>query len=292
MAFSNVTQTTVASEFIPGLGSSLGVLTREIVKEARAAVVIAPLISHWSLEGKEGKSISVPKWPTISASAVSEATDLANTAINPTQVTLTASEVGLMATITDLLTKSDIIEELTGNDQYSKLLGRAIGTKIDVDIATLFTALNGGSAVGTSGTDITINDFLQAIYTLDNAEARGQYQCVLHPVQYHHLRKALQVATGIVYGGKEEFTLNGQIGRFFGVNVFQTTNVQAGGTSIDKAGAMFVKEALGMLTKWSARTELERNASLRATEVVETTAYAVGEIVDTFGVSIETDATV
>ena len=54
---------------------------------------------------------------------------------------------------------------------------------------------------------------------------------------------------------------------------------------------MFVKEALGMLTKWPARVELQRDASLRAWELVNTICYGVVELVGTFGVAIETDAT-
>jgi hypothetical protein len=76
----------------------------------------------------------------------------------------------------------------------------------------------------------------------------------------------------------------------FGVNVYQTTNVQTANTGADRAGAMFSSEALGLATKWPARTELQRDASLRATEIVVTACYGVGELVDSFGVPIVTDA--
>ena len=285
MAFSNVTQTSIASEFVPAITD------RRIIEEARASVIIAPTITHHSLQGQPGKVLTVPKWPSVSASAVSEATDLSNTAINPTGVPITASEVGIMSTITDLLVESDILGELTGNDGYSLTHARAIADKIDYDIAALFPALAGASAVGTSGTDITLANWLTAIYTLDAANARGPRVGVLHPVQYKHLRSALSVATGVVYGGKEEFSRTGQVDVLFGVPTFQTTNVGAGATSIDWAGAMYVKEALAMLTKWAARTELQRDASLRATELVTVVCYGLAEVMDVFGVSIQTDAT-
>lgn len=45
------------------------------------------------------KFLSMQQFP---AAAVSEASDLSNTAINPTSVTITASENGIMTTLTDL----------------------------------------------------------------------------------------------------------------------------------------------------------------------------------------------
>ena len=49
------------------------------------------------------------------------------------------------------------------------------------------------------------------------------------------------------------------------------------------------QRALAYVEKWAVRPEMERDASLRASEVVVTTAYAVGETDDAAGVSIITD---
>ena len=49
-----------------------------------------------------GKSVEVPIYGVVSAAAVSEAADLSNKSVNPTSKTITASEVGIMTTLTDL----------------------------------------------------------------------------------------------------------------------------------------------------------------------------------------------
>ncbi len=52
------------------------------------------LVKNYVITGG-GKAVEVPVYAQVSANGVSEATDLANTAINPTSVTITASEVGV-----------------------------------------------------------------------------------------------------------------------------------------------------------------------------------------------------
>ena len=89
--------------------STLSELYTEIVAEALFVAseqsTMRPLVRNYAITGG-GKSVEVPIYGTVSASAVAEATDLSNTAINPTSVTITASEVGIMTTLTDLARNS------------------------------------------------------------------------------------------------------------------------------------------------------------------------------------------
>jgi hypothetical protein len=48
------------------------------------------LVKNYTITGG-GKAVEVPIYSAVSASAVNEATDLSNTAIDPTSVTITAS---------------------------------------------------------------------------------------------------------------------------------------------------------------------------------------------------------
>lgn len=50
--------------------------------------------------------------------------------------------------------------------------------------------------------------------------------------------------------------------------------------------------AIGYVTKWGSpvRVELQRDVTLRATEVAVTSAYGVGEIDDPSGVALQSDA--
>jgi len=281
---SNETTLTTANDLVYA-----ALINESVIDYARASVVVASLVRQFSLEGRPGRVLDVPVWGGLSAAGVDEGTDLTNTALATDKVTLTAAEVGVMITVTDLLAESDILANL---DEYARQLGLAVADKIDSDLCALFSALNGGTAVGTSGSDMTDDNFLEALYTLEAANAPKPYHCVLHPRQWADLRKDIVAATGSPYSASaaQEIVNSGFTGVLFGVNVYQTSNVPTANTGADRAGAMFSSEALGVVTKWPARTELERDASLRATEIVVTACYGVGELVDGFGVPIVTDA--
>ena len=85
--------------------STLSELYTEIVAEALFVAsersIMRPLVKNYAITGG-GKSVEVPIYAAVSAAAVSEASDLSNTAINPTSVTITAAENGIMTTLTDL----------------------------------------------------------------------------------------------------------------------------------------------------------------------------------------------
>ena len=78
--------------------STLSELYTEIVAEAQFVAseksIMRNLVKNYAISGG-GKAVEVPVYANVSAAAVSEATDLSNTAINPTSVTITASEVGV-----------------------------------------------------------------------------------------------------------------------------------------------------------------------------------------------------
>ena len=75
--------------------STLSELYTEIVAEALFVAseksIMRPLVKNYAISGG-GKSVEVPIYAAVSAAAVADATDLSNTAINPTSVTITASE--------------------------------------------------------------------------------------------------------------------------------------------------------------------------------------------------------
>ena len=115
--------------------STLSELYTEIVAEAQFVAseqsIMRNLVKNYSITGG-GKVVEVPVYGTVSASAVAEATDLGNTAINPTSVSITASEVGIMTTLTDLGRNSSPRNVAA---DIGKLFGEAIAKKIDVDLS-------------------------------------------------------------------------------------------------------------------------------------------------------------
>ena len=92
------------------------------------------LVKNYAIAGG-GKAVEVPVYAKVSAAAVSEASDLSNTAINPSSVTINASENGIMTTLTDLARNSaprNVAADI------GRLFGEAIAKKIDTDLTALF----------------------------------------------------------------------------------------------------------------------------------------------------------
>ena len=122
--------------------TTISELYTEIVAEALFVAseqsIMRNLVRNYTIAGG-GKSVEVPIYATVSAAAVAEATDLSNTAVNPSSVTITASEVGIMTTLTDLARNSSA-RNVAGD--IGRLFGEAIAKKMDSDLSALFTGFS------------------------------------------------------------------------------------------------------------------------------------------------------
>lgn len=263
------------------------------VKDALMAVVVTPaLLDFYNLAGEPSTGVKIPKADKFTAAAVAEGTELTNTALTSASVTITASEIGIQATITDVLDLSDIP---AAHGARLKQLGRAIGDKLDVDICALFSGFS--TAVGATTVNIALTDLLDAIYNIEvnDAAGLGSLVGVLHPRQTADLRTELEADAGSIYVGESEMTLSkaqaGYFGSWFGIDIFQSTNVPTANAGADRAGGVFVRDyALGMAQKWAAKVEAMRWAPIRGWVLVATAMYGVGEVEDSAGVNVTTDA--
>lgn len=89
--------------------------------------IMRGLVRNYTMPKNSGKVLQVPIYPTVSAAAVAEATDLSNTAVSTSKADLTVSEVGIMTTVTDMalnVSESDVVRDL------GKLFGEAIAKKL------------------------------------------------------------------------------------------------------------------------------------------------------------------
>ncbi len=263
----------------------------EQVQDALMAVVVTPaLLDFYDLAGQASKAIKVPKADKFTASALTEGTEVANTALTSASVTGTAAEIGIMATVTDVLEVSDIA---AAHGARLKQLGRSLGDKMDVDICALFVGFT--TSIGATGVDITLANILDGIYSIEVADAGGlgPLVSVLHPRQTADLRAELEADAASLYVGKSDMSISatqaGYFGNWFGVDIFQSTNVVNNGPDLE--GALFVRDyALGMVQKWSARVEAMRWPPIRGFVMVATAMYGVFEVEDAAGVDVTTDA--
>jgi len=273
--------------------STLSELYTEIIQEAifnfQETSVMRPLVTTYNISGA-GKQIAVPVYPNISASAVSEATDLANTEINPTEATITASEVGVMTTLTDLgrdTASRDVAADI------GKLFGEAIAKKVDADLAGLFGSFASGNDLGSAGTELTPDLLLSAEATLRSLNIPRPYYGVFSPKAMFNLKKALANAgystnANAMSDIGNETLRNGYVGTVFGIDLFENANI-ATDVNDDVVGGVFHPQSLGLAMKSDFKIETQRDASLRATEIVGTVTYGTGVIKDDFGCQVTVD---
>jgi N4-gp56 family major capsid protein len=273
--------------------STLSELYTEIVAEAQFVAseksIMRNLVKNYAISGG-GKAVEVPVYAAVSAAAVAEATDLANTAINPTSVTITASEVGVMTTLTDLARNSaprNVAADI------GKLFGEALARKQDTDLTGLFNGFD--SALGDGTTAISSAAIFNALSTLrENALNIDDCAVVLHPKIAYDLKAGLTntFANANANDLANEALRSGFVGRLAGMPVFETSNMSNSGNAGDYIGAAIHKDALAIAMMQDVKIETQRDASLRADEIVATSVYGVGEIHDSYGVQLSYDSSI
>ena len=265
-------------------------ITQEAIFTFQETSVMRPLVTLYPIIGS-GKTVEVPVYPTIAAAAVNEATDLSNTAVNPTSATITASEVGVMTTLTDLGANS--ASRNVGAD-IGKLFGEAIAKKVDTDLVNLLDDFASASDQGGAGTELTADLLFKAQAILRSANVPAPYYGVFHPKALFNLKKTLTqagysgTATAISEVGNEALR-NGYIGRIAGIDVFENANLAIDGSD-DSVGGVFHPASIGLAMKEDFKVETQRDASLRATEIVASIVYGKAVVKESFGVAITTDA--
>jgi len=272
--------------------TTLAELYTEIVAEAQFVAseksIMRNLVKNYAISGG-GKVVEVPVYAQVSASAVADATDLSNTAIDPSSVSITASEVGVMTTLTDLARNS--APRNVASD-IGKLFGEALARKQDADLTNLF---NGFSvALGDGSTAIAPADIFNALSTLrENALSASECAVVIHPKIAFDLKKGLtNTFAGLDTDTSNEALRSGFVGKLAGLNIFETSNMANTGTAGDYKGGAFHKDALAIAMMQDVKIETQRDASLRADEIVATSVYGVGEIHDSYGVELHYDSSI
>ena len=272
--------------------STLSELYTEIVAEAQFVAseksIMRNLVKNYVITGG-GKSVEVPVYAQVSAAAVSEATDLSNTAINPTSVTITASEVGVMTTLTDLA-RNSAPRNVAGD--IGKLFGEALARKQDADLIALFDGF--ATVLGDGTTAISPAVIFNALSTLRaNALPANECAVVLHPKIAYDLKSGLtNTFAGLDTETSNEALRAGFVGTLAGMRIFETSNMSNTGTAGDYKGGAFHKDALAIAMMQDVKIETQRDASLRADEIVATSVYGVGEIHDTYGVELWNDSSI
>lgn len=272
--------------------STLAELYTDVIQEAiftfQETSVMRPLVTTYAING-QGKTVQVPVYGAISASAVAEGTDLANTAIDPTAVDITASEIGVMTTLTDL--GRDSASRNVGAD-IGKLFGDGLAKKVDSDLAALFTSFS--TDVGSAGTELTPELLFKAQATLRALNIPAPYYAVFNPKACFNLKKVLtnagyNTSANAISDVGNQAMRDGFVGRVAGIDVYENANL-AIDVNDDSVGAVFHPASIGLAMKSDLKIETQRDASIRGTEIVASMTVGQGIVKNDYGVKVTVDS--
>lgn len=279
------------------------VVRRRFIEFARREAIIAPLCAAETIGPGQGKSLVIAR--SADAAGVggytykpSEGTDLVNAPLTPTAVTLTAAMGGIGFEVSRLASQG--IPQANPDYFFEQGAG-ALAQKHEDDIAALFTALNGGTVVGSTGVDLTFAQFLDGIVTINSNQAVGTVSAVLHPIQVADLMRSLggfgaTANVGGAFAGTQtaaavdRLANIGLVGNIGGVVVYQSARCPTANAGADRAGAIFVPDAIGAVWMWKAEVSSIENPYLPGIQMSVTAAWGVAETADPFGVAVVTDA--
>ena len=249
-------------------------------------------------------TVRVPKVGQFTVSDLVDGQDMTDEqSIGLTYVDLTSTERGAKIIVTDKLVRQN------GTTPIFSMIGRQFGDaaarKQDRDTQALYSALNSGTAFGSSGSSMGIGAFAGAIARArgggrtDSSETGNESfnptYAIVHP---HTAVDVVQSATAI--GSGTSMKVNDQreeryLQSFFtgisfnGVDLFESGNINVD-SSGDMTGVIAQRDALVGLTSVSWRTERQRDASARGFELNHVSDYGVFELDDSKGAPLLYDA--
>ena len=250
------------------------------------------LIEHFMLAQGQ-KQMTVPKVGQMVAQNLTDGVDLVDSEdIGMTTTDLTASEVGLKVILTDKLLRQ---ENENVFNMVGVQMGDAMARKKDRDIIALFTGLNAGTTLGVDNANLTFT-MATGVVTFATAQKFPQpISVVHHPNAIASLSRAAMAIgagsgastnaffTGILQGLSEDLLRNFWGIKINGVNFYHDGNIDKDGANDSGYGAIFSKGALCIIESLAPTTERERDASLRAWELVIVSDYGVFELDDGYG---------
>jgi hypothetical protein len=243
------------------------------------------LIEHFTL-GKGNSTVTVPKVGKMTISDLTDGQDIVDEEdIGMTTVDLTASEVGAKVILTDKL-----VRQTTQNvfSMIGRQLGDGMARKKDNDVTALYTSTNNGTKLGATTVEFKAVNFASAIAYAKGNNFGSQIYAIHHPFAVFSFIKSAAVTPSITYPVPDGWSQD-LLKEFFvglrplnGVPLFEDGNISLDSNN-DAIGFIGNKDCLGVLESVKEKTERQRDASMRATEVVITSDYGVFELDDTRG---------
>ena len=236
-----------------------------------------------------------------------DGTEITSSNLTTATADITVGRIGLRYDLTDLAALTKLGQDIDVFRLAESMAG-AFESRFMEMVCALFSSAS--SSVGTTGVDMSVDDFMDALYLLEIANNPSQLFAVLHPRQIADLQSSIrnETANAIAFNPAHHELMKslgqGFVGDFMGVQVHKSAYVPSDGT--DRSGAMFsagaIAYALGTPVPLAGPAgeirpagtpvlvELERDSAFSLTKIVGS-AYTGAAIVEQSRiVEIATDA--
>lgn len=234
--------------------------------------------------GPGEKSLYIPKFGGVTANDLTDGVDMTEAqSLTITGTTHTTDEAGCKVIITKKL-RNQLKE-----DAYraaGKVIGNAMGKKMDQDGLSLFSGLDSGVGVATNTFSL---DYLLAAVTQCYTQAEPvplPMSCVLHPGTYHAIVNQIAVpgTSNIPPSYQMEYLQQYYRGtdKIWNMPIFIDGNISRD-SGDDAYGAIFSKMAFIYLVGWEPDNWIEPDPSLRGWEIGIVADYAFVEEDGTYG---------
>jgi hypothetical protein len=288
---------------LPGLAmaneTTTTTLTQLVRREAYQAGVmyfaerpgVTGFVTKADLTGQETLTARFPIYDKLSSAAISEAADFTTNSSLQTGGTVDVvvsehaqkfmlTDLALGATVEDAINPSDAVQKRAIGESgvIGRVAAEALQRNQDQDVTALFAALD--SSTGSNSGPLTSTLLINGITTLNiNNVPTDRRVAILHSKQWQALLPTFDDASMFGANGAE-IIATGAVGNLYGCLIFQTNNVATATVSSSTvyAGAIIHPSAIALAQKGSLpMIETERDASLRATEIVATGIWGEAE---------------
>jgi hypothetical protein len=271
----------------------LPAIVAEAMFVANERSIMRGLVKNYTLGAGQGKTVTVPIYPQVSAAAITEGDIVDNTAISTSGVTLTVATNAIRTMVTDLSvasSASNVVADL------GRLFGEGIARKIDKDLTALFAGFSAG--VGDYTGAATAASIFNSVAKLRGAGvSMDGIVCVLHPEIAYDLKAALTLggstaafSMGAYSEVGNEAMRQGYVMQLAGVPIYETANIDYVTNAGDFPGAVFHRDALGLALIGDVQIETARRIDYLSTEIVASCHYGVGELQDSLGRYLKFDS--
>lgn len=237
--------------------------------------------------------------------AVTEGSSTSNTALTDASDQVTIGRQALQYQFSDLAALTDTLGVVNPQRLAASMVGSAM-----MRFQSMITALHAGfsQSAGTTGVDMSVDDFFDAHITLDLVSVAGERLLDLHPRQWGDLQQSLRAELGAIgYSPATADALSkwgpGFVGSLLNTLIFKSAKVPSANSGADRDGLLYARGAIywadatqaakvafgTIIPAGKVQVEFERDAAGALTKVVGNYFCGVAEGQDLMGCRVVTD---